>query len=169
MTSMASRFPDIATKFCSDWMSGFHFIMWTCRLLISATAVTLGTQRSRSHSWLSNLSIYFLVISHQSALPFLRYSDFKIWPCLSKVKVKTDGHISGLIFSRYVHFSFYGNRIILSWDMTIFFPNIWYWKFKVKVKARVETNGHTSGLGFNIYVYFWFCRNLTIISWDMAN
>ena len=36
-------------------------------------------QRSRSYCWLSNRSIYFLFVSHQSTLPFLRYSYLKNW------------------------------------------------------------------------------------------
>ena len=74
-------------------------------------------QRS-SLCWFSNQSIYFLFIWHQSTLPFLRYSFLKIWPWKSKVKVmtkaKTNGYIWGLVFNRYIHFSFHGNRIILS-------------------------------------------------------
>ena len=37
-------------------------------------------QRSRSHCWPSNHSINFLFISNQLVIPFLRYSDVKIWP-----------------------------------------------------------------------------------------
>ena len=67
-------------------------------------------QRSRLHCWLNNQSIYFLSISHQSALPLLRYSYLKSWPWNSKVKVTikvlTNGYIWGLVFNRYVIFRF---------------------------------------------------------------
>ena len=34
---------DIAIKFCSDWLSGFHFTLQTSKFLfINVTAVTLG-------------------------------------------------------------------------------------------------------------------------------
>ena len=56
---------------------------------------------SGSHCLLSYQSIYFLFLSHQSALPFLRYSYLKILPWKSTVKimakVKIDGYIWGLV------------------------------------------------------------------------
>ena len=52
---------------------------------------------------------------------WMRYRKFHIWPWKFKVKVmakvKPDGHIWGLEFSRYVCFSFRGNRTILGWDI----------------------------------------------------
>ena len=83
-------------------------------------------QRSRSYCWLSNQLIYFLFISHNSALPFLRYSywKFDIIKLKFKImaKVKTDSHIWSLLFNRYLHFIFHGNWIILSKDIA-------YWIF----------------------------------------
>ena len=51
----------------------------------------------------------------------LRYSKFHIWPWKLKVnvmiKVKSDGHIWGIEFNRYVCVSFRGNRTIFSRDI----------------------------------------------------
>ena len=66
-------------------------------------------------------SICLLFVSWQSDHFWLRYSKFHIWPWKFKVKVmakiKSDGHIWGLEFNRYVCFSFRRNRIIFGRDM----------------------------------------------------
>ena len=58
------------------------------------------------------------IVSHQSAMPFLRYSYLKILPWKSKVKVmanvKINGYNWGLMFKWHIHFSFCGNQTILS-------------------------------------------------------
>ena len=66
-------------------------------------------------------SICLLFVLWQSGHFWLRYSKFHIWPWNFKAKVmakvKSDGHISGLDFNRYVCFSFRGNGTIFDWDM----------------------------------------------------
>ena len=66
-------------------------------------------------------SICVLFASWQSDHFWLRYSKFYIWPWKFKVKVmakvKPDGHIWALEFSRYVCFSLRGNRTIYGWDI----------------------------------------------------
>ena len=116
-------------------------------------------QSSRSHCWLSNQLIYFLFVSHQSAMPFLRCSDLQIWPWKYKGKVmakaKIDGYNWGLVFNRYIHFSFCGDRIIMCWDIanSIFdlenSRSTWW-------PRSNKTNGHIWGLEFNEYVCFLF-------------
>ena len=66
-------------------------------------------------------SISLLFVLWQSDHFWLRYSKFHIWPWNFKVKVmakvKSDGHIWGLEFNRYVCFSFRGNGTIFDWDI----------------------------------------------------
>ena len=66
-------------------------------------------------------SICLLFVLWQSDHFWLRYSKFHIWPWNFKAKVmakvKSDGHIWGLDFNRYVCFSFRGNGTIFDWDM----------------------------------------------------
>ena len=106
-------------------------------------------------------SICLLLVSWQSDHFWMRYRKFHIWPWKFKVKVmakvKPDGHIWGLEFSRYVCFSFRGNRTILGWDIanSIF---------------DLETHdGHIWALEFSRYVCFSFRGNRTIFGWDIAN
>ena len=62
--------------------------------------------RSRPHCWLSNQSIYFLFVSHQSTLAFLRYNFLNIWRWKTMImvmtKVKTNDYIWGLVFNRII-------------------------------------------------------------------
>ena len=78
-------------------------------------------QRLRLHCWLGNLLIYFLFISHQSALPFLRYSYLENCPWNSKVKVmvkvKPGGYIWNLQLNQYVCFLLRSNQTIFGWNI----------------------------------------------------
>ena len=51
-----------------------------------------------------------------SALPFLRYSIFKIWPWKSKVKIIAQGHTAGITPYRLISLSSYVNRSSHSCD-----------------------------------------------------
>ena len=55
----------------------------------------------------------------QLALPFLRYSIFKVWPWKSKVKVIAQGQKEGIPPYRFISFSFHVNRSSHSWDTAI--------------------------------------------------
>ena len=55
----------------------------------------------------------------QLALPFLRYSIFKLWPWKSKVKVIAQGHKEGIPPYRFISFSFHVNQPSHSWDTAI--------------------------------------------------
>ena len=127
-------------------------------------------QSSRSHFWLSNQSIYFLLITHKSAPSLLIYSYLKIWLWRPKVKVmtkvKTNGHIWGLEFNPCFLF--------VSWQSDHFWLrysrfHIRLWKYKVKVMAKVRYDGHIWSLEFIQYVCFLFCGNRTILGWDTVN
>ena len=58
-------------------------------------------------------------VSCQSAIRFLGYGLFKIWPCKSKVKVTTQGHTVGPISYRLTSFSPYVNLSSHSWDTAV--------------------------------------------------
>ena len=51
--------------------------------------------------------------------PFLRYSIFKIWPWISKVKVIAQGHKVGITPYRLISLSFHVDRPTHSWDTAI--------------------------------------------------
>ena len=59
---------DKATKFCSDWLGGFHFILQTSKFLfIIVTAVTLGQGHQKVIQYIFR-DLYFL------CLKYLRFS-----------------------------------------------------------------------------------------------
>ena len=69
------------------------------------------------------LLTYIPLIPCQSAIPFLRYDFFKIWPWKSKVKVIGEGtlklsHKVGVTSYRLTSLSFHVNRASHSWVMT---------------------------------------------------
>ena len=101
-------------------------------------------QNSRWHSGPSLLT-HTLFVPCLSALPFLRYHYFKIWPCKSKVKVigevKVQGHIVGPASYQLRHFSFHVDLPCLRYS---YFKS---WKSKVKVMCEVRLQGH---IGSNI-------------------
>ena len=75
---------------------------------------------SKSQCWSSILSTNIPFVLCQSALPFLRYSIFKIWPWKSRVKVMGEvtvqSHNVGLSSYRLTSLSFHVNRPSHSWD-----------------------------------------------------
>ena len=81
-----------------------------------------GHGQGQTH-WLHlrpSVQINMFAFHFMAIAPFwLRYSQFHIWPWKFKVnvmaKVKSNGHIWGLEFSRCVCFSFSGNGTILDW------------------------------------------------------
>ena len=66
------------------------------------------------------LSTHILFIPCHSAIPFLRYDFFKIWPWKSKVKVmvgvNVESHKVGVTSYRFTSLSFHVNRTSHSWD-----------------------------------------------------
>ena len=87
-------------------------------------------ENPRSRSWVrgklksqygSNiLSTHIPFIPCQSAIPFLRYDFFEIWPWKSKVKVRVEvtvgSHKVGVTSYRLTSFSFHVNRPFHCWD-----------------------------------------------------
>ena len=81
-------------------------------------------------------------------LPFLRYSNFKIWPWKSRAKVmgevRIQSHNVGLTSYRLTSLLFHVNRASHSRVMTFF--KIWPWNSKVKVMGEVTVQSHNVGL-----------------------
>ena len=79
-------------------------------------------QSWKSPSGCNILSTHIPFVPCQSALLFLRYSIFNIWPWKSKVKVMSEGkvesHNMDPLFSRLTSLSSHVNRPCHSWDMT---------------------------------------------------
>ena len=77
----------------------------------------------KSQSGCNILSTYILFLPCQSAIPFLRYDFFKIWPQKSKVKVLGEGNVEshkvGVTSYRFTWLSFHVNWPIHSWDTAI--------------------------------------------------
>ena len=107
-------------------------------------------------------SICLLFVSWQSDHFWLRYSKFHIWPWKSKVKVmakvKSDGHIRGLKFNRYVRFSFRGDRVIFGWDIANFIFDL----ENSRSRSCPWSDGDIWCLEFNRYVCFSFRGKRTL-------
>ena len=77
---------------------------------------------SRSQSRYNTLSTHIPFVPCRSALPFLGYSNFKIWCWKFKVEVmgevKAESHNMGPTFSRLTSLSFHVNRASHFWVMT---------------------------------------------------
>ena len=76
-------------------------------------------QSSKSQSESNILSTHIPLVPCQSALPFPRYSTFKVWPWKSKVKVIAQGHKVGITPYRLISLFFHVHRPCLSWDTAI--------------------------------------------------
>ena len=74
---------------------------------------------SKSQSESNILSTHIPLVPCQSALPFPRYSIFKIWPWKSKVKVIAQGHKVGITPYRLISLLFHVDRPCHSWDTAI--------------------------------------------------
>ena len=106
-------------------------------------------QSWKSQSGCNILSTHIPFVPCQSALPFLRYSIFKIWPWKSKVKVmgegKVESHNMGATFCRLTSLSFHVNWPSHSWDTT-------FSKFDLKIQGQGYGWGQSckSKSGYNI-------------------
>ena len=118
------------------------------------------------HEWMTHI----LFVPCQSAAPFLRYSNYRLWPWYSKVKVM--GVVKGQcrtvspVSYQLTSFSFHINQTNNSWDTAIS-------KFdletsKVNVMSEVKGQGPILYLVSNRCTSFSFHINWTNHSWDMA-
>ena len=105
----------------------FFHVDWPSRSWDRAISNT-DLQNPRSMAWVRSkfksqcesniLSTHISFVPCQSALPFLRYSSFKIWPWKSKVKVIAQGHNVGITPYRLISLSFHVDRPSHSWVTT---------------------------------------------------
>ena len=128
------------------------------------------SQSWKSQSGCSSLSTHIPLVPCQSALPFLRYSIFQIWPWKSKVKVmgegKVESHNMGPTFYWLTSLSFHVNRPSHSWDTTFFY--ILPWKSKVKVMVEVKVESQKLGVTSYRITSLSFHVNRPFHSWDTA-
>ena len=145
-------FNNITIYFDSSWLLNtlMNSVSWSLEWVQMKLDESMARRQLKSPRSLSGRSIHLTLVTKWSwswswmtychplcamsiGPPILRYSYFKIWPCVwSKVKVTFDhqnskakvmvkvkpiGHIWGLEFSRYVCFSFRGNQTIFGWDI----------------------------------------------------
>ena len=106
----------------------------------------------------------------QSATPFLRYSNFRLWPWNSKVKVmgvvKGQCRTVGPVSYQLTSFSFHINQTNNSRDTAISTFDLE--TSKVKVMSEVKGQGHILYPVSNWCTSFSFHINRTNRSWDMA-
>ena len=123
------------------------------------------TSQYHGHEWMTHI----LFIPCQSAVPFLRYSNFRLWPWNFKVKVMGvfgQCHTVDPVSYQLTSISFHINQTNNSWDTATS-------KFdletsKVKVMSKVKGQGHILYPVLNWCTSFSFHINWTSHSWDMA-
>ena len=101
--------------------------------------------RSRSQSRYNTLSTHIPFVPCQSALPFLGYSYFKIWPWKSRVKVisevKVESHNEGTTFDSHPF-----HPMSIGHPIPELGLKIWLWKSRVKVMGEVTLQSHNVGV-----------------------
>ena len=91
-------------------------------------------QSSKSQYESSIPSTHISLVPCQSALLFMRYSIFKVWPWKSKDKVTAQGHKVGITLSTHIPFvPCLSDLLFLGYS----YFKIWRWKFKVKVWGQI--------------------------------
>ena len=127
---------------------------------------------SKSQCGSNILSTHTPFVPCQSALPFLRYSIFKIWPWKSRVKVMGEvivqSHNVGLASYRLTSLSFHVSRPSHSWDTAFWKFHLenqgsrWWMRWHFKVTMWVLTSYRFTSLLFHYGV------NQPSHSWDIA-
>ena len=93
-------------------------------LFLNLTLKIQGQGHGRGEHWKSQhgpniLSTHIPFVPCQTAIPFIRYDFFKIWPWKSKVKVmgegKVESHNMGPTFYRLTSLWFHVNRLTSLW------------------------------------------------------
>ena len=108
------------------------------------------------------LSTHFPFVQCQWALPFLKYSIFKISPWKSKVKVIAIGHI-GITSYRLISLSFDVDEPLHSYIQQL---KNWPWKSKAKVMGEVNVESHNMCPTFYRLTSLSFHVNRPSHSWD---
>ena len=143
------------------------------RLFPNLTMKIQGQSHGWGQSWKSQsgcniLSTHIPFVPCQSALPFLRYSIFKILPWKSRVKVMGDvdieSHIHSIL-STYIPLIPCQSAIPFLRDD---FFQIWPWKSKVNVMGEGNVESHKVGLTSYRLTSLSFHVNWPFHSWDTA-
>ena len=115
---------------------------------------------SSSHNRYNILSTHIPFIPCWSALPFLRYSIFKIWPWKSRVKVMDEVTVQS-------HIPFAPCQSALPCLKYSIFK-IWPWKSRVKVMDEITVQCHNVGLASYRLTSLSFHVNWPSHSWNTA-
>ena len=125
-------------------------------------------QSWKSQSGCNILSTHIPFIPCQSALPFLRYSIFKIWPWKSTVKVMGAGNIeSHNMGPTFYHIPFIPCQWAIPFLRYDFFK-IWPWKSKIKVMGEGNVESHKVGVTSYWLTSLSFHVNQLFHSWETA-
>ena len=123
--------------------------MSTARRRLKSPRFTIRYIRPPHHGHTSQyhgheLMTHLLFVPCQSATPFLRYSNFRLWPWNSKVKVmgvvKGQCHTVGPVSYQLTSFLFHINQTNNSWDAAI--SKFDLERSKVKVTSEVKGEDH---------------------------
>ena len=91
----------------------------TLKIQGQSHAWSRSSKSQRESNIMNILSTHIPLVPCQMALPFLRYSIFKVWPWKSKVKVIAQGHKVGITPYLLLSLLFHVNRPSHSWDTAI--------------------------------------------------
>ena len=133
---------------------------------ISAHPTMVTLVNITSHEWVTHI----LFVPCESTAPFLRYSNFRLWPWNSKVKVM--GMVMGQCHTvnpesyQLTSFSFHINQTNNSWDIAI--SKFDLETFNVNVMSEVKGKGHILYPVSNWCISFLFHIKRTNDSWDLA-
>ena len=118
-------------------------------LLKNLTLKIQGQGHGRGEHWKSHhgpniLSTHIPFVPSQSAIPFLRYSIFRLWPWKSKVMVmgeaNVESHNMGITLYRLTSLLFHVNLPSHSWDTTFF----------LNLTLKIQGHGHGWGQSWKI-------------------
>ena len=144
------------------------------RLFHNLTLKIQGQGHGRGEHWKSQhgsniLSTQIPFVPCQSALPFLRYSIFKIWPWKSKVmvmgEVDIQSHKVGVTSYRLTSLSFHVNRPSHSWDKTFSNFDLENPRSRSWVRGMLS---HKVGVTSYRFTSLLFHVNRLFHSWDTA-
>ena len=124
------------------------------------------TSQCHGHEWMTHI----LFVPCQTAAPFLRYSNFRLWPWNSKVKVMgvVKGQMSysrpSIISTHFLFISHQSDQQFLSTAISKFYLET----SKVKVMSEVKGQGHILYPVSNRCTSLSFHINPTNHAWYMA-
>ena len=124
---------------------------------------------SKSQCGSNILPTHIPFVPCQSALPFLTYSIFKIWPWKSSHGHGWGHNLKSQCGSNILstHFPFVPCQSGIPFLSYNFFK-VWPWKSKVKVMGEVDIENHNVGLAYYRLTSFSFHVNWPSHFWDTA-